>query len=90
MRVPTPGLNRWLEETARTERESPARGRSLKLFFALQTGVRPPTFLMFCNDASLLHFSMKRRLENGLRERFGFGGVPLRLRFRSRREAGGP
>ena len=66
-----------------------ARGGSLRLYYATQTGVRPPSFLLFCNDTRLLHFSFKRRLENTLRERFALGGAPIRLIFRSRREGGG-
>lgn len=89
-RVATPALNRWLQEQGRAERESPARGGSVKLFYATQTGVHPPRFVLFCNDARRIHFSLRRRLENSLRERFGFGSVPLRLGFRSRREAASP
>ena len=65
--------------------QAPARGGSLRLFYATQVGVRPPSFLLFCNDAGLVHFSFKRRLENTLRERFELGGAPIRLLFRSRR-----
>ena len=86
IRVPTPELNRWLEEVARRERAAPARGRSLRLFYAAQVGVHPPRFLLFCNDAARVHFSLRRQLESSLKERFGFGAVPVRLRFRSRRE----
>lgn len=86
IRVPTPELNRWLEEVARRERAAPARGRSLRLFYATQVGVHPPRFLLFCNDAARVHFSLRRQLESSLKERFGFGAVPVRLRFRSRRE----
>jgi len=86
-RVPTPALNRWLEQVARDERAAPAAGRSVRLFYATQTGIHPPRFLLFCNDARKVHFSLRRRLENSLRERFGFGASPLRLTFRSRREA---
>jgi GTP-binding protein len=85
-RVPTPELNRWLHEEAQGERTSPAGGRSVKLFYAAQTGVHPPRFVLFCNDARRVHFSLRRRLENRLRARFGFGAAPLHLQFRSRRE----
>lgn len=85
-RVPTPELNRWLHQEAQSERTSPAGGRSVRLFYAAQTGVHPPRFVLFCNDARRVHFSLRRRLENSLRERFGFGAAPLHLQFRSRRE----
>jgi GTPase len=89
VRVPTPELNRWLGEVARTERSAPARGGSVRLFYAAQTGSHPPRFVLFCNDARRVHFSLRRRLEGSLRERFGFGAAPLRLEFRSRRERAG-
>ncbi len=86
LRVATPELNRWLQEVAKAERSAPARGKSVRLFYAAQTGVHPPRFLLFCNDARHVHFSLRRHLEKSLRERFGFGCVPLHLQFRSRRE----
>jgi GTP-binding protein len=86
IRVPTPQLNRWLEGEARAERGAPAGGKSVRLFYAAQTGTHPPSFVLFCNDARRIHFSMRRRLENSLRERFDYGAAPLRLTFRSRRE----
>jgi GTP-binding protein len=85
-RVPTPALNTWLQEEADKERRAPAKGGSVRLFYATQTGVRPPRFVVFCNEARRLHFSLRRQLENSLRARFGFGAAPLRLTFRSRRE----
>ena len=85
-RVPTPELNKWLQEEAEKERRAPAKGGSVRLFYATQTGIRPPRFVLFCNEARRLHFSLRRHLENSLRERFAFGASPLRLTFRSRRE----
>lgn len=86
IRVSTPELNRWLQEEAEKERRAPAKGGTVRLFYATQTGIRPPRFVLFCNDARRLHFSLRRHLENSLRERFAFGASPLRLTFRSRRE----
>ena len=85
-RVPTPALNTWLQEESLKERRAPAKGGSVSLFYATQTGIRPPRFVVFCNEARRLHFSLRRHLENSLRERFGFGAAPLRLTFRSRRQ----
>ena len=85
-RIATPELNRWLQEESERERRAPAKGGSIRLFYATQTGVRPPRFVLFCNEARRLHFSLRRHLENSLRERFGFRAAPLRLTFRSRRE----
>ncbi|MBI4284595.1 MAG: ribosome biogenesis GTPase Der [Chloroflexi bacterium] len=68
---------------------SPPRrgGRQLKIFKASQTGVNPPTFTLRVNDASLVHFSYKRYLENRLRRAFGFAGTPVSLVFKPRGEA---
>jgi len=85
-RVPTPALNHWLQDEAEKERRAPAKGGSVRLFYATQTGIRPPRFVVFCNEARRLHFSLRRHLENSLRERFAFGAAPIRLTFRSRRE----
>lgn len=88
--IGTPELNRWLQEVAAPAMQAPVRGGSLRLFYATQTAVRPPTFLVFCNDTRLLHFSFRRHLENALRERFDLGGAPVRFLFRSRREGHKP
>jgi len=85
-RVPTPELNAWLQDAARPERGAPYLGRRIRFFYATQTGVRPPGFVLFCNDARRVHFSLRRYLDNSLRRRFGFDSVPLRLRFRGRRD----
>jgi GTP-binding protein len=52
-----------------------------------QTGVRPPTFIIFCNDRELFHFSYQRYLENQLRSTFGLEGTPIRLIIRQRGES---
>lgn len=84
VRVTTPELNRWLREVAEAERSAPARGRSIRMYYAVQTGVRPPRFTIFCNDPQFVHFSLERHLVNGLRARFGFGPSPVRIDFRRR------
>jgi GTP-binding protein len=83
-RVSTGALNRML--TAATERTPPppVRGHRPKLFYATQAAVAPPTFVFFASDASAVHFSYRRFLENRLRESFGFDGTPIRLVFRDR------
>ncbi len=63
----------------------PRRGsRQLKILYATQAEVNPPTFVFFVNDAGLIHFSYRRYLENKLRQAFGFAGTPLRLVFKTR------
>jgi len=61
--------------------------KQLKVLYATQAGVNPPTFVFFVSDARLIHFSYKRYLENKLRQAFGFTGTPLRLVFKSRGES---
>ena len=51
-----------------------------------QASVQPPTFILFVNEPSLMHFSYERFLENKLRETFGFEGTPIRLIIRGKRE----
>jgi GTPase len=83
-RVPTGELNRML--MAATDRTPPplVRGKRPKLFYATQAAISPPTFVFFASDASAVHFSYRRYLENRLRETFGFHGTPVRLVFRDR------
>jgi len=81
-------LNRFLREDAGTTASGTGPG-ALRVYYMTQTGTHPPSFTLFCNDPRRLHFSYRRRLENELRRRFGFGAAPLRLEFR-RRTRGGP
>ena len=82
--VSTPEVNRWLQDVRR--RPANAGPGGPRLLYATQTGTHPPRFVIFCSDPSKIHFSFHRQLENSLRERFDFGGAPIRLEFRSRRE----
>ena len=67
------------------ERGPPSKGgKKLKVLYVTQAQIAPPTFVFFVNDASLLHFSYQRYLDNQLRKAFGFHGTPLKLIFRSR------
>jgi GTP-binding protein len=90
-RVSTPELNRFIAEvTAQHAPVSPGQ-RNVRVLFAAQTGIAPPTFVLFTNVATKFHFSYERFLENRLREAFGFVGTPIRIivRKRSREHAGG-
>jgi GTP-binding protein len=82
--IPTPELNRWLRETGLAATHEGRRGGA-RFYYVTQTGTHPPRFLLFCNDPAKVHFSVRRRLENLLRARYGFGGTPLQLQFRARR-----
>ena len=59
-------------------------GSRLKIFYATQVAVKPPTFVVFVNDPELLHFSYERFLKNRLRESFGFVGTPIHIIARAR------
>ena len=83
-RITTGLLNDVL--AAATARVQPPtdKGRRLKIFYMTQASVKPPTFILFCNDAELFHFSYQRYIENRLREAFDFSGTPIRFVIRER------
>ena len=83
-RVSTGELNRVLSAATERTPPPPVRGHRPKLFYATQAAVEPPTFVFFASDASAVHFSYRRYLENRLRDAFGFDGTPIRLVFRDR------
>jgi len=86
MRVATGVLNSLIEEATMINPPPSDKGKRLKIYFATQPSVKPPTFVFFVNHAELMHFSYLRYLENKLRESFGFEGTPLRLVVRERDE----
>jgi GTP-binding protein len=83
-RISTGELNRVLIAATERTPPPPVRGHRPKLFYATQAAVAPPTFVFFASDASSVHFSYRRYLENRLRDTFGFDGTPIRLVFRDR------
>lgn len=89
VRIPTGLLNEMLARaTAKVEPPSD-KGRRLKIFYMTQSSTRPPTFVCFCNRASLFHFSYKRYLENQIRETFALSGTPIRFIIRERGDSRG-
>jgi GTP-binding protein len=90
LRVPTAELNRWLEDCVRRHQPAMAhrgrRRRPIKFFYATQTGIRPPAFLLFCNQPESVQPSYRRFLENRMRERFDLEGAPIRIRLRTRHD----
>jgi GTP-binding protein len=84
-RVTTPKLIEMVREAVQRHPRSEA-GRQLKIYYATQADVRPPTFVFFVNDPKLVHFTYQRYLENQIREHFGFTGTAVRLIFRGREE----
>jgi GTP-binding protein len=88
LRVKTPALNKIVERiTAEHPPASPGL-RHVRILYAAQVSVGPPTFVFFTNVATNFHFSYTRYLENQLREAFGFEGTPIRIQVRARRETG--
>ena len=83
-RIPTGILNNLIREAVGVSPPPAIKGRALKIYYVTQTGVKPPTFIIFVNNPELLHFSYKRYLENQLREAFDFQGTPIRLITRKR------
>ena len=86
MRVSTSLLNQVVRDAVGINPPPSDRGRKLKIFYATQASVRPPTIVFFVNDQELMHFSYLRFLENKLREAFGFEGTPLKLVVRPRQQ----
>jgi GTP-binding protein len=85
-RVPTALLNSAVREAVDAHAPPSAAGKRLKILYATQAEINPPTFIFFANDAKLVHFSYRRYMENRLRQSFGFRGTPLRLIFKTRGE----
>lgn len=78
-RISTGLLNDILGDAIRTTDPPTKHGRRLKIYYSTQDGVSPPTFVIFVNNAELMHFSYKRFLENVIRNATDFSGTPIRL-----------
>jgi GTP-binding protein len=83
-RVPTGELNRLVQDALARHAPPSKRGKRLKVYYASQPGVDPPTFVFHVNDTELVHFGYERYLENKLREAYTFTGTPLKLVFKPR------
>lgn len=86
MRISTGMLNDVLGEATMRVQPPTDKGRRLKIYYMTQISTAPPTFVIFCNNAELFHFSYQRYIENCLRETFGFTGTPIKLIIRERGE----
>lgn len=89
MRITTGMLNNVLSDATGRVQPPTDRGRRLKIYYMTQTGIRPPTFVCFCNDAALFHFSYQRYLENQIRNVFGLEGTPVRMVVRQKGDSEG-
>lgn len=83
-RISTGVLNDLLTDAVTRVQPPSDKGRRLKIYYMTQPSVAPPTFVIFCNDASLFHYSYQRYIENRLREACGFDGTPIKLIIRMR------
>jgi GTP-binding protein len=83
-KIPTPQLNRWLQEATESYPPPLFRKRRVTLSYMTQVSARPPTFVIFTNYPMGVQFAYRRYLSNQLRERFGFFGNPIRLIFRKK------
>ena len=86
LRVTTGMLNDVLGDAMIRVQPPSDKGRRLKIYYMTQISVGPPTFVIFCNDVRLFHFSYQRFIENCLRETFGFHGTPIKLIIRMKGE----
>ena len=84
LRVSTGVLNDVLGQAMIRVQPPSDKGRRLKIYYMTQISVAPPTFVIFCNNVELFHFSYRRFIENCLRETFGFHGTPIKLIIRQK------
>ena len=84
MRITTGMLNDLLADATARVQPPTDKGRRLKIYYITQASVRPPTFVCFCNNAEIFHFSYVRYLENQIRSVFGLEGTPVRMIIRER------
>lgn len=84
LRISTGMLNDVLNDAVTKVQPPSDKGRRLKIYYMTQVGIAPPTFVIFCNDAELFHFSYQRYIENRIREVFGFKGTPIKLIIRQK------
>ncbi len=88
LRISTGMLNDVLGEATMRVQPPSDKGKRLKIYYMTQISVAPPTFVIFCNDAELFHFSYQRYIENCLRDTFGFTGTPIKLIIRMKGDEG--
>ncbi|MBQ4575954.1 MAG: ribosome biogenesis GTPase Der [Clostridia bacterium] len=83
-RISTGMLNDVLNDATTRVQPPSDKGRRLKVYYMTQISIKPPTFVIFCNDIELFHFSYQRYIENQIREVFGFNGTPIKIIIRQR------
>ena len=83
-RITTGMLNDLLNDAQNRVQPPSDKGKRLKIYYMTQTSVAPPTFVIFCNNEELFHFSYRRYIENCIRDTFGFEGTPIRMIIRQK------
>ncbi len=83
-RITTGMLNDVLSDAQIRVQPPTDKGRRLKIYYMTQVGIKPPHYVIFCNDARLFHFSYQRYLENCIRSTFGLEGTPIRISIRQK------
>ncbi|MCD8174466.1 MAG: ribosome biogenesis GTPase Der [Phascolarctobacterium sp.] len=86
MRISTSILNQVIEDAVAMNPAPTEKGKRLKVLYATQVKIKPPTFVIFVNEPEIMHFSYERYLENKLRESFGFEGTPIQMIIRSKND----
>lgn len=86
MRISTSVLNQVVEDAIAINPPPTEKGQRLKILYATQVKIKPPTFVIFVNEPEIMHFSYQRYLENKLRAAFGFEGTPLQMIIRGKNE----
>lgn len=84
MRITTGTLNSVLADATARVQPPTDKGKRLKIYYMTQVGIKPPHFIIFCNDAQLFHFSYQRYLENQIRNTFGLEGTPIKITIRQK------
>ena len=79
-------LNDILQDAYTINAPAYKKGQKLKIFYATQTGVKPPVFALFVNDTKLMENNYLRYLENNIRKAFDFSGVPIQIKMKCKKE----
>jgi len=89
MRITTGMLNNVLADAQARVQPPSDKGKRLKIYYITQTGIRPPTFIIFANSRELFHFSYQRYIENQIRSVFGLEGTPIRMVIKQKGDSEG-
>ncbi|MFW5787809.1 MAG: GTP-binding protein, partial [Halanaerobiales bacterium] len=85
LRVKTGVLNEVIQEALHIKQPPSKKGKRIKIYYASQTGVKPPRIVLFVNNPELMHFAYQRYIENKIRDAFGFIGSPIKFTLKRRK-----